>query len=136
MRPSSTPATMLEKSSSVITRSAASRATSVPLRPMATPMLAARSAGASFTPSPVTATNSPAPCSARTTRSLADGVARPTTLSEDRRAPRAVSERPSSVAPSMAVPSSAAPRAAAPSAPCCRAGTSPMRWAMIQAVSR
>ena len=35
---------------------AASRATSVPVRPMATPMSAFFSAGASLTPSPVTAT--------------------------------------------------------------------------------
>ena len=42
---------MVAKSSSVRTTSAASRATSVPVRPMATPMWASRSAGASFTPS-------------------------------------------------------------------------------------
>ena len=41
------------KLSSAITMSAASRATSVPPLPMATPMAASRSAGASFTPSPV-----------------------------------------------------------------------------------
>jgi hypothetical protein len=55
-RPCSTPATMLANASSSSTRSAASRATSVPDRPIATPMLAWCSAGASFTPSPVIAT--------------------------------------------------------------------------------
>ena len=47
------------KLSSVSTMVAASRATSVPLRPMATPMSARRSAGASLTPSPVIATTWP-----------------------------------------------------------------------------
>ena len=56
VRPSSTPATMLAKLSSMRMRSAASRATSVPATPMAMPTSAWRSAGASFTPSPVTAT--------------------------------------------------------------------------------
>ena len=45
--------------SSVRTMSAASLATSVPLQPMATPMSACLSAGASLTPSPVTATICP-----------------------------------------------------------------------------
>ena len=53
-------ATMVAKSSSSSTRSAASRATSVPCAPIATPMSASRSAGASFTPSPVIATTWPA----------------------------------------------------------------------------
>ena len=56
--------------------SAASRATSVPLRPIATPMSAVRSAGASLTPSPVIATTSPASCSARAIRSFCSGVTR------------------------------------------------------------
>ncbi len=55
-RPSSTAASIVAKSSSVSTMSAASLATSVPARPMATPMLAWRNAGASLTPSPVIAT--------------------------------------------------------------------------------
>lgn len=55
-RPSSTPASMVAKSSSVSTISAASLATSVPLHPIATPMFAWRRAGASLTPSPVMAT--------------------------------------------------------------------------------
>ena len=48
--------TMVAKLSSVRTIVAASRATSVPDRPIATPMSARRSAGASLTPSPVIAT--------------------------------------------------------------------------------
>jgi hypothetical protein len=55
-RPSSMPATIVAKLSSLRTSSAASRATSVPDFPIATPIFAARSAGASLTPSPVTAT--------------------------------------------------------------------------------
>src|SRR5881397_1179645 len=59
-RPSSTAATMVAKLSSVSTTSAASLETSVPVIPMATPMSAVLSAGASFTPSPVIATVAPA----------------------------------------------------------------------------
>jgi hypothetical protein len=50
--------------------SAASRVTSVPVIPMAIPISAALMAGASLTPSPVIATTSPSPWSARTIRSL------------------------------------------------------------------
>ncbi len=50
---------MLAKLSSSSTIADASRATSVPTLPIATPMSALFSAGASFTPSPVIATNSP-----------------------------------------------------------------------------
>jgi len=56
-RPSSTAASIVAKSSSVSTMSAASLAISVPARPIATPMSAFRSAGASLTPSPVMATD-------------------------------------------------------------------------------
>ncbi len=56
--------------------SAASLATSVPVRPMATPMSAFLSAGASLTPSPVTATTCPSSLSAVTTRSLCSGATR------------------------------------------------------------
>ena len=80
MRPSSTPATMVAKLSSLSTRSAASRATSVPPRPIATPMLARRSAGASLTPSPVTATKCPDACAAATRSSFCSGVTRAKTL--------------------------------------------------------
>ena len=58
-RPSSTAWTIEAKLSSVRIMSAASLATSVPARPMATPMSAFLSAGASLTPSPVTATTWP-----------------------------------------------------------------------------
>ena len=60
-RPSSTAATIVEKLSSASTMSAAPLATAVP-EPIATPMLARLSAGASFTPSPVIATTCPASC--------------------------------------------------------------------------
>lgn len=55
-RPSSMPTTIEAKLSSNRIMSAASWDTSVPAMPMAMPMLAFRRAGASFTPSPVTAT--------------------------------------------------------------------------------
>mmetsp|Transcript_17079 Transcript_17079/g.20563 ORF Transcript_17079/g.20563 Transcript_17079/m.20563 type:complete len:247 (-) Transcript_17079:1785-2525(-) len=58
-RPSSTPFTMEAKLSSIRIISAASLETSFPAIPMAIPMLPFFSAGASFTPSPVTATTSP-----------------------------------------------------------------------------
>ena len=63
-RPIRTAATIEEKASSSRTMSAASRATSVPRSPMAIPMWAALSAGASLTPSPVIATTSPSARSA------------------------------------------------------------------------
>ena len=50
---------MVAKLSSVRIITAASLETSVPVMPMATPMSAFLSAGASFTPSPVMATMSP-----------------------------------------------------------------------------
>ena len=59
IRPCSTAPTIVAKLSSVRTMSAASLATSVPLIPMAMPMSACFSAGASLTPSPVMATTSP-----------------------------------------------------------------------------
>ena len=55
-RPSSTAATIVAKLSSASTMSAASFETSVPVMPMAMPMSAVFSAGASLTPSPVIAT--------------------------------------------------------------------------------
>jgi len=63
--PSSMAWRMVEKSSSVNIMSDASLATSVPCRPMAMPMSAFFSAGASLTPSPVMATMSPRDWSAR-----------------------------------------------------------------------
>ena len=71
---------MEAKSSSVRTMSAASLATSVPVMPMATPMSACLSAGASLTPSPVMATTWPLDCSASTRRSFCSGVTLAKTL--------------------------------------------------------
>jgi hypothetical protein len=59
VRPSRTAYTIVAKLSSAKIISLASRATSVPSKPIATPMLAAFNAGASFTPSPVMAAISP-----------------------------------------------------------------------------
>ena len=76
------------------TMSAAPRATSVPRTPMATPMSARWSAGASFTPSPVIATTSPRACSTSTIRSLCSGVdarEHATRVSDGRRARRRAS---------------------------------------------
>ena len=72
---------MLAKLSSASTMSDASRVTSVPLRPIAMPMCASRSAGASLTPSPVIATTAPRAFQSRTMRSLSSGVARAWTRS-------------------------------------------------------
>src|SRR6266516_2776947 len=60
-RPSSTALTMVEKLSSVRIITAASLVTSVPVIPIAMPMSAFFSAGASLTPSPVIATMLPLP---------------------------------------------------------------------------
>ena len=76
LRPSSTAASIEAKLSSVRIMSAAPLATSVPVMPMATPMSACLSAGASFTPSPVMATMCPRACSARTSRSFCSGATR------------------------------------------------------------
>ena len=73
MRPCRTASTMVAKLSSARTMSAASRDTSVPMRPIATPMSARLRAGASFTPSPVIATTCPRALSASTMRSLCSG---------------------------------------------------------------
>ncbi len=71
-RPSSTAATITEKSSDNKTRSATSLATSVP-EPRATPIFACFKAGASFIPSPVMATISPFLCQAKTILDLCFG---------------------------------------------------------------
>src|SRR3990172_772055 len=76
VRPWRTAATIEAKLSSLITITAASFATSLPRLPMATPMSAAFSAGASLTPSPVTATTSPDARSAETIASLWAGEVR------------------------------------------------------------
>ena len=75
-RPSSTAATIEAKLSSASTMSAASLETSVPVMPIATPMSAVFSAGASLTPSPVIATIAPSRCNAFTIRSLCSGLTR------------------------------------------------------------
>ena len=90
-RPSSTARTMLAKLSSVSTMSAASFDTSVPVMPMATPMLAVLSAGASLMPSPVIATTWPLRCSASTMRSLCSGSTRANTRTSSTTASSAAS---------------------------------------------
>ncbi len=71
--PSSTADTTVAKLSSVKITSAASFATSVPTIPIAQPISAVFSAGASFTPSPVIATISPCFCQAFTILTLCSG---------------------------------------------------------------
>mmetsp|Transcript_88069 Transcript_88069/g.273604 ORF Transcript_88069/g.273604 Transcript_88069/m.273604 type:complete len:227 (-) Transcript_88069:766-1446(-) len=75
-RPFSTAATMEQKLSSVKTMSDAPLATSVPWMPIATPMSAWFSAGASLTPSPVMAVTYPCRCSDCTISNLSSGFAR------------------------------------------------------------
>ncbi|KAF3927055.1 hypothetical protein AA313_de0201254 [Arthrobotrys entomopaga] len=70
----------MESNLSMRTRSAASRATSDPPA-MAIPTSAARSAGASLTPSPVTATAFPLFFNSVTILSFCSGVVRPNTIS-------------------------------------------------------
>ncbi len=75
-RSSSTAASMEAKLPSVSIMSAASFDTSVPVIPMAVPMSACLSAGASFTPSPAMATTWPRDCNALTRRSFCSGATR------------------------------------------------------------
>ncbi len=98
-RPSSTAASMLAKLSSVRIMAAASFETSVPVMPMATPISARLSAGASFTPSPVMATTSPRACSACTRRSFCSGVTRANTAVSAAAASNAASSSASSWRP-------------------------------------
>ena len=99
--------------------SAASRDTSVPVMPIAMPMSAALSAGASLTPSPVIATTSPEACNARTIASLCSGATRANTRVRPIASSRAGSPSAASAAPVIAadpagaMPSSAAIAAAA-----------------------
>ena len=79
-RPKETAWTMVAKLSSVRIMSAAPLETSVPVMPIATPMSAFFSAGASLTPSPVMATTSSCSCSRRTSRTLSSGATRAMTL--------------------------------------------------------
>jgi len=67
---------MVEKLSSVRIITAASLVTSVPVMPIAMPMSALFSAGASLTPSPVIATMRPCFLSMSTSRTLCSGVTR------------------------------------------------------------
>ena len=71
--PFSTALIIVAKLSSVKTIAAASFDTSLPVIPIATPMSACFSAGASFTPSPVMDTMFPFSCHARTIRILCSG---------------------------------------------------------------
>ena len=74
VRPPSTALTIVAKLSSASTMSDASFVTSVPVIPMAMPISACFSAGASLTPSPVMATISPFFFNALTIRSLCSGA--------------------------------------------------------------
>ena len=85
-RPCSTAATIVAKSSSRSTRSAASRATSVPLRPMATPMSASLQGRAVVDAVAGHRDDVAAACSARAMRSLSSGATR---ADHDRRRGRA-----------------------------------------------
>ena len=87
-----------ESSSSVM--SLASLATDVP-EPIERPTLAKLSAGASFVPSPVTATTSPCCCNSRTSRCLSSGRARERIFSEPMRASNSSSLAASNSTPVM-----------------------------------
>ena len=73
LRPFATALMMVAKLSSVRIMAAASLETSVPVMPMATPISAFFSAGASLTPSPVMAVMDPLLCHASTIRILFSG---------------------------------------------------------------
>mmetsp|Transcript_8630 Transcript_8630/g.14645 ORF Transcript_8630/g.14645 Transcript_8630/m.14645 type:complete len:278 (-) Transcript_8630:1160-1993(-) len=105
-RPHITALTMLLKLSSIRTMSDASFATSVPHMPMDRPTLAVRSAGASFVPSPVTATISPCCRNLLTRRSLSVGEARASTSSRGSSASNCSSLMARKSSPSSATPSS------------------------------
>ena len=79
IRPFSIARTMEQKLSSVRIMSDAPFATSVPSKPIATPMSALFSAGASLTPSPVMAQTQPWRWSDLTISSLSSGLARANT---------------------------------------------------------
>ncbi|OPZ76941.1 MAG: hypothetical protein BWY79_01386 [Actinobacteria bacterium ADurb.Bin444] len=100
-RPVLTAATIDEKSSSRTTSEAASRATSVPRCPMATPISAALRAGASLTPSPVMATISPRVLRALISRSFCSGTMRANMEQVAIREPSCSSDISSSCGPVM-----------------------------------
>jgi hypothetical protein len=104
-RPSSTAASMEAKSSSVRTMSAGSLATSVPLRPIATPMSARLSAGASLTPSPVMAITCPRRWRAWTSLSFCSGETRAKTVVRSAASASSVSGQSSRSVPVMTGPS-------------------------------
>mmetsp|Transcript_1947 Transcript_1947/g.4590 ORF Transcript_1947/g.4590 Transcript_1947/m.4590 type:complete len:230 (-) Transcript_1947:1583-2272(-) len=97
--PSLTATTMVAKLSSASTILAASLDTSVPVMPMATPMLAALRAGASLTPSPVMEDTCPMRWSDLTMRILFSGEARAKTLQPSTTLSRASSSMASSWGP-------------------------------------
>ena len=97
---------MVEKLSSVRIITAASLVTSVPVIPMAMPMSAFFTAGASLTPSPVIATIWPCFLSTSTRRTLCSGVTRaitpmPSTLASASSSLMAPNSAPVSTVPSM-----------------------------------
>mmetsp|Transcript_18681 Transcript_18681/g.30696 ORF Transcript_18681/g.30696 Transcript_18681/m.30696 type:complete len:341 (+) Transcript_18681:1074-2096(+) len=104
-RPHITALTMEEKLSSIRTISDASLATSVPEMFIASPTSASFKAGASFVPSPVTATTSPRTRSLLTSVCLSVGEARARTCSRGSRASSCWSVSFRNSAPSMATPS-------------------------------
>ena len=114
-RPSRSPCISVTNESSPRTRSEASRATAVPL-PMATATSAWWSAGASLTPSPVTATVLLQDRATSTMRSFCSGIARATMLSVGNSAARRASSHSASSGPvttrSLDRPASAAIAAA------------------------
>ncbi len=117
-RPSSTALTMLAKLSSVSTISAVSLVTSVPVMPIATPICAAWSAGASFTPSPVIATTWPCCCNLSTMRCLCSGATRAKTETLSSAASNSSSLRCATSPPVIASPpSSKMPTSRAMAAP-------------------
>ena len=95
----------MAKLSSVRIISAASLVTSVPVIPIATPMSALVSAGASFTPSPVMATMFPCPLRMLTRRTLSSGATRATTPMSSTSARSWSSGRAANSAPVSARPS-------------------------------
>ena len=74
--PSRAALTIVSKRSSRSTMSEASRATSVPRKPIATPMSALTKAGASLTPSPIIATTAPSRWNSSISASLSSGLTR------------------------------------------------------------
>ena len=115
-RPSRIAAMIVAKLSSARTMSAACLATSVPATPIATPMSADLSAGASLTPSPVMATIAPPACRASTMRSLCSGATRAYTETS-----RTAALSPSSPSSSISGPVSAlAPDPTMPRSPAIR----------------